>query len=117
MRVDAKKNLLGLRPLWAVVLTRLLGECRVLLNHIARLLLFGSLAIPMTSPRRWVLYIHPARHSRTRTTTKDEDDSVGFGPALGTAHSRFRIRVSSRSAHRTSSYEARRRWYFLWSTS
>jgi hypothetical protein len=25
------------------------------------------------------LYIHPARHSRT--TTKDEDDSAGFGPA------------------------------------
>ena len=51
MRVDTKKNLLGLRSLWAVVVTRLLGECRVLgINHIARLLLFGSLAIPMSSP-------------------------------------------------------------------
>src|ERR1700733_10026059 len=60
-------------------------------------------------------YIHPATHSRT--TTKDEGNSAGCGPALGTAHPRFRIRVSSRSAQRTSSCEARRRWYFLWSTS
>src|SRR5215469_10857448 len=46
MCVYTKKNLLGLRPLWAVVVTRLLGECRVLgIYHIARLLLFGSLAI------------------------------------------------------------------------
>jgi hypothetical protein len=29
MPVDTKKNFLGVCPFWAVVVTRLLGECRV----------------------------------------------------------------------------------------
>src|SRR5262249_31574208 len=69
MCVNTKKNLLGLRPLWAVVLTRLLGMCRVLgIYHIARLLLFGSLAITHGISRALGIY-----------TPVDQQDSRGRG--------------------------------------